>query len=86
MRSAKPGAGGTFSLAEIASYSNEAVPRHVHVEMDEVFYTLEGRWEFTVADRTFTAAPGTFVHVPRGVPHGFRNAGIAPARRSWRAS
>jgi mannose-6-phosphate isomerase-like protein (cupin superfamily) len=71
---------GTFTLAEITSYTNERVPPHVHVEMDEVFYTLEGTWEFTLADRTVVAPPGTFVHVPKGVAHSFRNAGIAPAR------
>jgi mannose-6-phosphate isomerase-like protein (cupin superfamily) len=71
---------GTFTLAEITSYTNEPVPPHLHVEMDEVFYTLGGTWEFTLADRVVDAPPGTFIYVPRGVAHSFRNVGIAPAR------
>jgi mannose-6-phosphate isomerase-like protein (cupin superfamily) len=33
---------------------------------------------FVVGDETAAAAPGTFVLVPPGVLHGFRNAGAQP--------
>lgn len=56
------------------------VPLHVHEEEDELFYVLEGEITLDRADGgSAKAGPGAFVHLPRGVPHGFRNIGPAPA-------
>ena len=71
---------GTLSLVEIASPPNSpAVPPHSHREMDELFYVVEGEYEFTLAGRISRAPAGTFVHVPKGVAHSFRNAGATRA-------
>jgi mannose-6-phosphate isomerase-like protein (cupin superfamily) len=57
------------------------VPLHVHEDEDELFYILEGEITLDNADGgSATARPGVFVHLPRGVPHGFRNLTAAPAR------
>jgi mannose-6-phosphate isomerase-like protein (cupin superfamily) len=56
------------------------VPLHVHAAEDELFYVLEGEITLDSAEGPTTAGPGTFVHLPRGVAHGFRNAGAQPAR------
>jgi hypothetical protein len=36
---------------------------------------LEGHFEFLVDDRTVECGPGTFLHLPKGTVHTFRNTG-----------
>lgn len=50
-----------------------AVPTHVHEDEDELFYILEGQLTVEGPDGLTTAEAGDFVHLPRGVPHGFAN-------------
>jgi quercetin dioxygenase-like cupin family protein len=72
---------GTLSLVEVASPpGGPAVPPHSHRAMDEIFYVAEGEFEFTIAGETRRAPAGTTIHVPRGVPHTFRNAGATWAK------
>ena len=42
---------------------------------DDAFYILEGEMTFFFGDEEVAAPPGTFVLVPPGVAHGFRNDG-----------
>jgi quercetin dioxygenase-like cupin family protein len=53
---------------------------HVHDDEDDAFYILEGQLTFLLGDECVTAGPGTFVLVPPGVEHGFRNDGEAAVR------
>jgi mannose-6-phosphate isomerase-like protein (cupin superfamily) len=68
----------TFGIIEIAA--GRELEQHVHVEEDDAFYILEGEMTFTFGDETAAAPPGTFVLVPPGVTHGFRNDGATPVR------
>ncbi len=57
------------------------VPPHVHAADDEMFYIVEGELTLTGApEGEVKARPGSFVQLPRGVPHGFRNDTELPAR------
>jgi quercetin dioxygenase-like cupin family protein len=56
------------------------VPMHVHEDEDEMFYVLEGELTFESEGRVTVAGPGTFVHLPRGVAHGFCNTSGRAAR------
>lgn len=62
------------------------IPPHVHHDEDEIAYVLEGAIEFTAfgaggcAARTVLVGPGAFVHMPRGVPHSWRNGAEGPSR------
>src|SRR5215213_10170728 len=72
---------GEYSLY----YETTAPPRlgaapHIHHRVTEAFYVLEGEFEFLKGERTVRAGVGEFVHVPRGVVHGFTNVGDKPAR------
>ncbi len=71
---------GQFSVAEVASRPGGGVPPHNHRAMDEFFYVIEGEYEFTLDGQALRAPAGSFVHVPRGVFHGFRNVGSTTAR------
>ncbi len=53
---------------------------HLHHEMEEAFYVLEGTIEYTRGDQTILAAAGAMVRIPPGVAHKFRNAGAAQGR------
>jgi uncharacterized cupin superfamily protein len=41
---------------------------------------LEGDAEFIVAGEVTLGRPGTYLHVPAGTRHGFRNSGTTPLR------
>jgi mannose-6-phosphate isomerase-like protein (cupin superfamily) len=68
----------TFGIIEIAA--GRALEEHVHAEEDDAFYILAGELTFTFGGEEAPAPPGTFVLVPPGVPHGFRNDGATAVR------
>ena len=70
----------TFGIIEIAA--GRELEAHVHGDEDDAFYILEGEMTFFFgdADEEAVAPPGTFVLVPPGVRHGFRNPGPGPVR------
>jgi quercetin dioxygenase-like cupin family protein len=68
----------TFGIIEFAP--GRELEQHVHPDEDDAFYILEGELTFTVGGEEVGAPPGTFVLVPPGVEHGFRNAGATPVR------
>ena len=67
-----------FGIIEIAA--GRELDEHVHAVEDDAFYIVEGDMTFTFGDEQISAPPGTFVLVPPGVAHGFRNDGDAPVR------
>ena len=56
------------------------VPTHVHEFDDELFYILGGELIMVTPEGEAKAGPGACVSLPRGIPHGFRNAAEGPAR------
>jgi mannose-6-phosphate isomerase-like protein (cupin superfamily) len=53
---------------------------HVHHHHADVFVVVEGEIELTAGDRSLTVPAGSFVLVPAGVVHSFRNAGATDVR------
>jgi mannose-6-phosphate isomerase-like protein (cupin superfamily) len=72
--------GGAFGLVEAIGPAGSSPPLHIHHREDEAFWLLEGRLTVRCGERTFTAGPGSFTLLPRGVPHTFRVEGDTPAR------
>jgi mannose-6-phosphate isomerase-like protein (cupin superfamily) len=68
----------TFGIIEIAP--GRVLESHVHDGEDDAFYIVAGEMTFVLGDREVAAPPGTFVLVPPGVEHGFRNDGDVPVR------
>jgi mannose-6-phosphate isomerase-like protein (cupin superfamily) len=68
----------TFGIIEIAP--GRVLEEYVHGEEDDAFYIIEGEMTFTFGDEAAVAPPGTFVLVPPGAAHGFRNDGDVPVR------
>ncbi|MEO7317915.1 MAG: cupin domain-containing protein [Chthoniobacteraceae bacterium] len=72
--------GGAFRLAEATVPPGGGPPPHYHTREEEAFYVTVGEITFTVDGRTLVGTPGTFVQIPRGMPHAFKNNTTTPAR------
>ena len=72
--------GGAFGLLESLIAPGFSPPLHIHRREDESFYVLEGDLTMKCGERTFRAGPGSFVFLPRDVPHTFVVEGDQPAR------
>jgi quercetin dioxygenase-like cupin family protein len=72
--------GGSLTAFENVIAPGDGPPLHRHQDEDEAWYVLEGALRFRLDAQLADAPAGTFVFVPRGVPHCFQNAGEQPAR------
>jgi uncharacterized RmlC-like cupin family protein len=54
-------------------------PRPPHRATEEAFYVVEGEIGLWLDDRVDVRPAGSYVHVPRGLPHSFWNPGERPA-------
>jgi quercetin dioxygenase-like cupin family protein len=75
-----PDTGGAYCLVESLTAPGAGAPPNRHPTDDEAFYILDGLFEFTIEGRTFEAGTGSFVKIPNGAVHAFRNIGQAPGR------
>jgi quercetin dioxygenase-like cupin family protein len=67
--------GGAYAILEQKIPAGHGPPLHVHRHETEIFYILEGQFEFRVGDQKVLAPAGTLLVGPRDIPHTFRNAG-----------
>ena len=78
---------GAYALLEVSGPAgNPGPPPHRHPNEEESWYVIEGELLFTVEGSSFRAPSGTFVLVPRGLSHTFRNAGPRPVKYLLRLS
>jgi quercetin dioxygenase-like cupin family protein len=72
---------GSFFLSETTVEPGfPGPPPHRHERLHDMFYVLDGVLTMRVGDETHEVGPGTFVCVPPGVTHTFKNASDAPVR------
>jgi quercetin dioxygenase-like cupin family protein len=62
---------GAYGLVESWVPAGTSPPLHVHRSEDEAFFVLEGRVRFHVDGRDVVAGQGSFVFLPRDLPHTF---------------
>ncbi|MBQ0997651.1 cupin domain-containing protein [Streptomyces sp. RK62] len=72
--------GGHLGFVEATVPAGGGPIPHAHTHEDETFYVLDGELEFVDGDHEFTAVAGDFIHVPKGIRHGFKNRRIHAAR------
>jgi quercetin dioxygenase-like cupin family protein len=60
-----------FTLAECTGGEGPWTVPHIHREMEESFYVLDGEFTFAVGEQKIPAGPGSYVLVPRGTRHSF---------------
>lgn len=71
---------GAYALTDSVVPPGGGPPPHIHHREDEAFWVLEGELEVTAGEAIFRAGTGSFVHLPKGVPHAYVNVGAGPAR------
>jgi quercetin dioxygenase-like cupin family protein len=72
--------GGQLFAWEAEIPPHAGPPAHVHLNQFEAYYLLEGELEVLDGNTTFTATAGSFVFIPAGAVHAFRNRSDRPAR------
>ena len=65
--------GGGYELMQFVVPPQVGPPPHIHKREDECFHIRSGQLRVLRGDDWFDAGPGDSVHLPRGVPHAFRN-------------
>lgn len=73
---------GVFSFFVSTVPPGEAVPIHTHLKEDEAYYILDGTFEMydTTNHHTITVGRDSYVYVPHGIEHGFKNVGSDTGR------
>jgi quercetin dioxygenase-like cupin family protein len=71
---------GVYTLFEASVPPQSGPPPHIHHWEDEAYYVLEGELEILDNNRTIKVSAGSFVHIPRGTLHRFKNVGETTAR------
>lgn len=71
---------GRFSVVELTEHPPYRTPAHVHPEMDESFYVLEGTLALEIDGRSHRLPAGSFVHIPRGTVHAQGSADERPVK------
>lgn len=63
--------GGALSVVEFTHPPGYSVPPHIHHQADEAFYILAGEAQGICGDQSWRAGPGSFIWLPRGMPHAY---------------
>lgn len=80
-RSTKESSNGELFQAELIVQPGKYVVRsHIHLDQEERFVVLEGKYGWCIGDKSGIAGPGETLVAPPGVPHHQWNAGDTPLR------
>jgi quercetin dioxygenase-like cupin family protein len=71
---------GALVVADVAVPAGDGPPLHVHTREDETIYVLAGNLRVKLGAEVRSTPPGSFVFIPRGLPHTFQNVGEEPGR------
>ncbi|MFE5331064.1 cupin domain-containing protein [Embleya sp. NPDC056575] len=69
---------GRLSVLEVTLVRD--IPRHTHHRADELIYVLEGELGVHFDGEDTSVPAGSFVLLPKGVPHALSRVGQAPPR------
>jgi quercetin dioxygenase-like cupin family protein len=71
---------GALAALEAVNGPGEGPPLHFHSREDETVYVLEGDFRWKLGDELSVTGPGSFVFIPRGLPHTWQVIGEQPGR------
>ena len=72
--------GGKIAVFEEVVPPGGGTPLHIHRTSDEVIYVLSGEFTFRLGKNTERVLGGSWVFIPLGSVHGWRNSGNADGR------
>lgn len=71
---------GRLAVSLVTQPPGIATPLHVHSREAEAFVVLDGQLTYRAGEDLHRLTEGSFIYLPRGVPHAFRITGDRPAR------
>ena len=71
---------GSYFFVEATVSPGGGPPPHIQTREEEGFYVLEGELVFWASGERVLAGPGTFINIPKGVVHHFKNESDRTAR------
>ncbi|GGZ39757.1 hypothetical protein GCM10010387_37620 [Streptomyces inusitatus] len=80
VKSGEHNTGKSLFIIEALVPEGGGPPLHVHHWEEEAFYVLEGTVEFRDKNGKHEAPAGSFIFVPRGTEHAFKNVSPEPAK------
>lgn len=72
--------GGALTALDIRVPPGEGPPLHRHTREDETVYVTDGEFRWKLGDELRSTGPGSFVFIPRNLPHCFQNVGDSQGR------
>jgi quercetin dioxygenase-like cupin family protein len=72
--------GGAITVIQTLAAPGEGPPLHVHANEDEFICVMEGRLRVKLEEDIHHAPAGSFVFIPKGLPHTWQNPGPETAR------
>lgn len=72
--------GGGVAVFEEVIPPGGDTPLHIHRTSDEVIYVVSGEFAFRLGEDSRRVSAGSWVFIPRGSVHGWRNVGTSDAR------
>lgn len=71
---------GLLGLSIVTQPPGIATPLHRHTREAEAFFLLEGAMTYRAGEELFELTAGSFIYLPKGLPHAFRVRGETPMR------
>jgi quercetin dioxygenase-like cupin family protein len=71
---------GLLGAALVTQPPGIATPLHRHTQEAEAFFLLDGTMTYRAGEELFDLEAGSFLYLPRGLPHAFRVTGDRPVR------
>jgi quercetin dioxygenase-like cupin family protein len=71
---------GALAALDVINRPGEGPPLHIHAREDETVYLLEGEFRWKLGDELSGGGPGSFIYIPRGVPHTWQIVGEGNGR------
>ncbi|HET6969705.1 MAG TPA: cupin domain-containing protein [Phenylobacterium sp.] len=70
--------GGSLGVFRQTIAPGSGPPAHIHRHEGEFAYVLSGDFKFRLGDSVVSVPVGSFIFIPRGATHAFKNVGAEP--------
>ncbi|MCJ0868269.1 cupin domain-containing protein [Streptomyces sp. AP-93] len=80
IKSGEHNTGKHFFMMEALVPPGGGPPPHIHHHEEEAFYVLEGKVDMFDGTEQLKLKSGSFIHVPRGSVHSFKNVSDEPSK------
>jgi quercetin dioxygenase-like cupin family protein len=72
--------GNLYVFESSQNYREEGIPLHMHPDLDETFYILEGNVKIKIGEEKYRLGPGDTIFAPRNIPHGCVTNSATPSK------